>query len=329
MAITPKSKGLGNVGAIVNRQGLAAPKFAPEPKIAPKPVVKAPVAKVAPKPVAKPPVAKLPPAPKLAPKPLVSPRPAPSPFGNPKTVNAGAGAMRPSPAPQPFNPNPTPGQGQIGFGPAPINNGPDFDSWLKSQGMNETTDYNAWKQQNPGQDIFTMRDKWRSQYPNASELPPGVEIGYGREGLNPAYSYGDPNQFQADFGGEPNRGVNQGGGMFGQLLPQIGNIASGMFGNLFGNQSGLPNQGMIREGVDFLGQQMGMPNYNGQPQPDFLPPGVVEMGILDRSQLDPNYGQPKSSMANAFNPYDNNDYGDGFMGGGGGSLFGGGGFAGK
>ena len=73
MAISPKSRGLGNIGNIVNRQGLASP-TRPQPM----------------------------PVPKLAPQmstPIQQPRP--NPFQS---------AMVPQPAPEPFNPNPNPGQ---------------------------------------------------------------------------------------------------------------------------------------------------------------------------------------------------------------------------
>lgn len=178
-----------------------------------------------------------------------------------------------------------------------------------------------------------------------------------------------------DYGGEPTRGINQGqltggapgfgyqgsdwygtnpdgstyhannlkpvgqpgpGGMFGNLLPQIGNIAGGMIGNLFGNpqsyevdpygnrnQPGMPNQQMINQGVDFFGKQIGMPNFGSGQQPpnynDGLPPGAEYM---------PNTREPRSSMQSAFSPQSNNFGGSGFMGGSG-SMFGGGGFAGK
>jgi len=106
----------------------------------------------------------------------------------------------------------------------------------------------------------------------------------------PGYDYGGP------FTPRPDMGP---GGMFGQLGPQISNSIGGMFGNMFGNQPDMPNQGMINQGVDFLGQQMGMPNFgSGQPQPQ---PGfggeVYDMPMLDRSQLDPNYGMGAGQQA--------------------------------
>ena len=107
MAITPRSKGLGNIGSIVNRQRMASPT---RPQIA------------APKPV--------------APKSTVNPfaggktttaaqRQAMTPFRsatkpvakvNPLDMQPAMPVTPPQVAPQPFNPNPTPGQiGQPGL----------------------------------------------------------------------------------------------------------------------------------------------------------------------------------------------------------------------
>jgi hypothetical protein len=76
MAISPKSRGLGNIGSIVNRQRMASP-TRPAPM----------------------------PTPKLAPQ-MSMPiqRPLPNPFQSAMTP------MAPQPAPEPFNPNPNPGQ---------------------------------------------------------------------------------------------------------------------------------------------------------------------------------------------------------------------------
>jgi hypothetical protein len=76
MAITPKSKGLGNIGSIVNRQGMASPtrpQSMPTPKLAPQ--MSMPIQ-----------------------------RPQPNPF------QSAMAPMSPQPAPEPFNPNPNPGQ---------------------------------------------------------------------------------------------------------------------------------------------------------------------------------------------------------------------------
>ena len=104
MAITPRSKGLGNIGAIVDRQGRASvaapvkPTSVSKPKIAaperpgPRPVVRKPATAPAPKPVAK-----------VAPKPVPKLAPKPSPF---KPV------AKTTPAP---TPQPAPGQGGYKF----------------------------------------------------------------------------------------------------------------------------------------------------------------------------------------------------------------------
>lgn len=108
MAISPKSKGLGNIGNIVNRQGIVSPT---RPQV--KPMAKMPVPK---------------PAPMSRPKTttLAQRQAMPSPFRsaakpvakvNPLTMQP-AMPMTPmdtqpmvqKPAPQPFNPQPTPGQ---------------------------------------------------------------------------------------------------------------------------------------------------------------------------------------------------------------------------
>lgn len=111
MAITPRSKGLGNIGSIVNRQRMASPT-----RPAAKPVAKMPVPK---------------PAPMSRPKTttLAQRQAMPSPFRsatkpvakvNPLTMQPAmpmtpmdTQPMQPmvqKPAPQPFNPQPTPGQ---------------------------------------------------------------------------------------------------------------------------------------------------------------------------------------------------------------------------
>jgi hypothetical protein len=113
MAITPRSKGLGNIGAIVDRQGRASPAM----KAPVKPVVKA-----APKPVAKP-AARV--APKPAPK--MAPAPKPSPFKNQQQpITAGTGQLPPGfGAPSPIDRSQLGGAQRVG-GPVnkPIIGGP-------------------------------------------------------------------------------------------------------------------------------------------------------------------------------------------------------------
>jgi hypothetical protein len=126
MAITPRSKGLGDIGAIVDRQGRASPtsKAPVKPTSVSKPKIAAPV-KPAPRPAAKP-VAKV--APKPAPK--MAPAPKPSPFSKkPDTRAPGGGGMD-------FNGNPIgggmgaqmniarPGQGNLARNTGPGNGGP-------------------------------------------------------------------------------------------------------------------------------------------------------------------------------------------------------------
>lgn len=121
MAITPRSKGLGNIGAIVDRQGRAS---VAAPKAPVKPVVKAaprPAPRPAPKPVARV-------APKPAPK--MAPVSKPSPFAKkPDTRAPGGGGMD-------VNGNPIgggmgaqmniarPGQGNLARNTGPGNGGP-------------------------------------------------------------------------------------------------------------------------------------------------------------------------------------------------------------
>lgn len=113
MAITPRSKGLGNIGAIVDRQGRASPAM----KAPVKPVVKA-----APKPAAKP-VARV--APKPAPK--MAPAPKPSPFKNQQQpIREGTGQLPPGfGAPSPIDRSQLGGAQRVG-GPVdkPIIGGP-------------------------------------------------------------------------------------------------------------------------------------------------------------------------------------------------------------
>ena len=107
MAISPKSRGLGNIGNIVNRQGLVSPT-----KAAPKPVSK-PAPKITKMPVPKP-VSQV--NPFAAGKPTTAAqRQAYQPFKSATKPVAKVNPMAGQPAmpmtpPQPFNPQPNPGQ---------------------------------------------------------------------------------------------------------------------------------------------------------------------------------------------------------------------------
>ena len=132
MAISPKTKGLGNIGSIVNRQGLAAPT---------RPVAKpmAPAAKPMAKPMAPANRATTTAAQRAANQPFKNytkpamsmpkinpmaqamqpqmPMTPPQPFNPQPGTNQGMLPNVQRPAPQPFNPSPTPGQdfgGQMG-----------------------------------------------------------------------------------------------------------------------------------------------------------------------------------------------------------------------
>jgi hypothetical protein len=125
MAITPRSKGLGNIGAIVDRQGRASPAAPVKPTSVSKPKIAAPV-KPGPRPVVRTPAAKV--APKPAPK--LAPTPKPSPFSKkPDTRAPGGGGMN-------IDGNPIgggmgaqmniarPGQGNLARNTGPGNGGP-------------------------------------------------------------------------------------------------------------------------------------------------------------------------------------------------------------
>lgn len=117
MAISPKSKGLGNIGGIVNRQGMASPT-----RPVAKPVMAKPTAPARPNTTT-----------------LAQRKAAPSPFRSATKPMAKVNPMTmqpqqpmtpqpivdmPYPAPQPFNPNPNPGQGDFGYQPVDYGYGP-------------------------------------------------------------------------------------------------------------------------------------------------------------------------------------------------------------
>jgi len=109
----------------------------------------------------------------------------------------GFGALSPIDRSQ-INPSASIGMTGGGFGggksaPQP-NNGPTFDSWFQQQlGGN---DYNTWKAQNPGKDVFSANKEWRAQFPGASILPPWATV-RGGPGGGPALPFnGDLNTIQ-------------------------------------------------------------------------------------------------------------------------------------
>ena len=326
MAISPKSKGLGNIGNIVNRQGMASP-TRPQAKPAPKPMAKMPV----PKPVSQA-------------NPFVggktttmAQRQAMSPFKSATKPMAKVNPMAGQPAmpmippqfmppmrpdvepPQPFNPNPNPGQiGQPGLPYFPF--GGDFnpgqmplDQLIRPEvGRNQADvqrEVEAMMNQQGG-GIF------------GGNLPGmvGNAVGQGLSGL-----FGNLGS-AADFGGQ--QALQQGiqGGL-GQL-----------FGNMFGNQ---PSTMESPRGPD--GRYL---NENMVPQPGFDFNGNVSMpnpndfpGVMPNNQIGPSFNVGGATMGR-FADYGNpnpmsSDYdqleGSSFntnpsMGG---SLFGSGGFANK
>jgi len=172
MAITPRSKGLGNIGSIVNRQGKVSPtRPAPKPaaKLAPKMPVPKPVAPARPntttlaqrqanqpfKNYSKPAQPKINP---LAQQPnllqqAMSPQPRPDLPPGAQMRKPMLGATQPTtPPPQPFNPEPNPGQP----GMQQNSTGMDFGQFF-NQGM----------QQNPNATLFGpggLKSQYEQQY---------------------------------------------------------------------------------------------------------------------------------------------------------------------
>ena len=220
MAITPRSKGLGNIGAIVNREGRASvaapvrptsvskPKIAAPVKPAPRPVVRKPATAPAPKPVAK-----------VAPKP--APKMAPSPFNKkPDTRAPGGGGMD-------INGNP------IGGGM-----GGQFNIAAPGQG-------NLARNTGPGNGAPRGSEFYR-QNPVIAP-PPGYDFDGNRMMPNPG-----------DYGGEPTRGVGGPqliGGAFGRPIfggpPTGGMDPNNPFGNpIFASPQYNPSMGGTKELYD-------------------------------------------------------------------------------
>lgn len=211
MAITPRSKGLGNIGSIVNRQRQAAPT-----RPAPKPMVKMPVPKPAPRPMASPltgsrttmaqrqampspfrnntkaPMAKMNPmtyGPNLAQQGLL-PAPMPAPnmlepemmdmmerdqYGNP----TGGGY---SPSPQPFNLNPNPGS--VFNQPGMIMDMVERDQYGNPIGMDNM---------GGGQQMMSMGQQGLGQMFGSPYMDP-----YGPAGQQPG-NFGNPNPLKSDY----------------------------------------------------------------------------------------------------------------------------------
>jgi hypothetical protein len=149
MAISPKSKGLGNIGSIVNRQRMASPT-----KPAPKPVAKMPV----PKPVtttlaqrqasqpfknySKPAQPKINPLAQQQPNPLqqaMSPQPRTDIPPGAMMRKPMLGAQPMTPPPQTFNPQPNPGQ--MPMNPSMNPYGPQPDPYVRDMQYKPGRDY--------------------------------------------------------------------------------------------------------------------------------------------------------------------------------------------
>ena len=208
MAISPRSRGLGNIGSIVNRQGMASPT---------RPTRPAPM-----------------PTPKLAPQ-MSMPiqRPRPNPFQSAMVP------MAPQPAPEPFNPNPNPGQmpidysgmqpqmqpqmqpmdmfggnpqvdygGMNMFGMQPMQQPMDMFG-----GMNPTVDYGGMNQLQAGQQMAQIGQGGLGQMFGA----PTVDTG-GPAGQQPGQMFGNPNPLTSDYDELEGPGFNTNPSMGGSLF---------------------------------------------------------------------------------------------------------------
>lgn len=299
MAITPRSKGLGNIGSIVNRQRLAAP-TRPAAKPAPKPVAKMPV----PKPVttkanpfaggktttmaqrqvmspfnsAAKPVNKIDP---LAGQPAtqmpIQPATQFNPTAPPDTQYRGP--ELPPPTGQPFNPFNPPGGYTPGL-PYYIGSGPDLGSPTPMPGSSSgIVDLGN------GMSIVPDFGGNTGDFANPGYTGPGISNDFGPgEMIN---QYGFP-----DMSNQP---VNTpGGGIFGgNLLSMVGNAVGQGLGGMFG--------GPITQPV------FGFSEPTGEFDPTKLGTG------------------PMNPLQSAFNPTSNTNTNNNNSG----SLFGGGGFAGQ
>lgn len=407
MAITPRSKGLGNIGAIVDRQGRASVAAPVKPTSVSKPKIAAPV-KPAPRPAPKP-VAKV--APKPAPK--LAPTPKPSPFSKkPDTRAPGGGGMD-------INGNPigggmgaqfniaAPGQGNLARNTGPGNGGPftprpdlgpgvGFGVGLpqpgyKGPGPRPGEDSMEYYRRNPNEEVqpgFDFAGNVRMPTIDAFMPGSGQNTGMFAPGVGPennqpympptdqepfGYQYNGPPPMDPGYGGpytpRPDMGPGVGfgvglpqpgmggddfmnfqyipgpgesgyqppmtqpggppGGPFGQLNQQLGNTFVDMFTRRLPEMYG-PGNAQIGVGYDPV-------NLFGGGEPAPYNAGMMSPRRVINQVGKPGF-QPRPNMSNAFNPTAVSDYDQlegpgyntgGFMGGGSGSLFGGGGFAGK
>lgn len=227
MAITPRSKGLGNIGSIVNRQRQAAPT-----RPAPKPMVKMPVPKPAPmtrsavQPVTgsrttlaqrqampspfrnytKPPMAKMNPlTAAMQPAPMPAPYTPEPPimdmmerdqYGNP-FVN--------SPNPQPFNLNPNPGS--VFNQPGMIMDMVERDQYGNPIGMDNM---------GAGQQMMSMGQQGLGQMFGSPYMDP-----YGPAGQQPG-NFGNPNPLKSDYDDLEGPGYNTNPSMSGSMFSGSG-----------------------------------------------------------------------------------------------------------
>jgi len=284
MAITPRSKGLGNIGAIVDRQGRASPAM----KAPVKPVVKAapkPAARVAPKP-----------APKMA------PAPKPSPFKNQQQpIREGTGQLPPGfGAPSPIDRSQLGGAQRVG-GPVdkPIIGGPpkpqpgapiDYlaelnkdASWgvgigdgnfTPSKRMDDASEnyfksvidaaggYDQYKAKNPGKDVFTINEDFQ-------RLNPEQKYGYlsyvspddSPSNRPPVSTTPPPKSIYDQFGIPPMAYTPDGTGPY--MPPEPPNDMSPP-----GYQyNGPPPNDPSRGGPQMIGGAYGQPIYGGRPNP--------------------------------------------------------------
>ena len=306
MAISPKSRGLGNIGSIVNRQGMASPTRAtrPQPKPAPK---------LAPAPTSRNPFVggktttmaqrqAMSPF-KSATKPVNKIDPMQAQYDQMKNV-----PMAPPPGgvkAMPFNPQPTPGQ------PNPFD-----DAMFRP--------------------IPKVYDE--SNSPVFGQMPtPGQQpFSFDNQMFNPV---------PYDQGNLPGMGGQQGGGIFGGNLPgMVGNAVGqglgGMFGNL-GIMPGMGGQQALQQGIQGgLGQLFGN-MFGNQPQPGIQGPGPAPGFDFDGNVSMPNpndfpgitpgiqpgqmFGNP-NPMSSDYDELEGSKFNTNPSMGG--SLFGGGGFSG-
>ena len=303
MAITPRSKGLGDIGAIVDRQGRASPTVKapvkPVVKAAPKPVVKAapkPVVKAAPKPVAK-----------VAPKPAPKMAPKPNPFG-------GASLQKPRPVVDPgFNVNP----GKIGGTPFMPKGGNDIGGMFPGLGGGQIQ-----------QPAYIGQGGTPEQWNQFNQQSGG---GIGMSYTSP---YGPGN----DMGGEPPSGIGQGqlvGGPVGQPIfggppPMPDNQFGGYDPYYSGPEKHVSDYEMYLSNGPLLGmnQQQVEEYFRQNPQERVnLDNSYTDQKYKDQTTPPPmNYGPPPvemptpfdpiNEMPNAWNPGDMYGYDNGFTAGG-------------